>query len=372
MWLYVPTTSRSLKSPLARGCSPRQLSLLSPRSECVPEPSATVSGTPQRRPLLWRGWKTRPYIRLLSGMTLGHWIANRGVERLICSVRAIRASRSRRPASDLATAILATFGQQSVERLRELNPASCSWRTWTRMSDLAEEKSFGICKGLATWLRRDCSRRLNAARATRENGCSSSEWQTPTGQGHTSRKQAGATKREPLLPNQATAWPTPNATDDRATAGCRGPVKNPTLRTAVKAWATPEARDWKVGKIPHHKGSGPLSYEAEMWATPNTARRGAGKYRKENSKGGDKDLQREVETDKWPCPDTLPPETTSLLGLLLQVWTPPECPRLNPRFAEWLMGWPLGLTSCGLSATEWTLWWRHTLFCLCSLVSSKK
>jgi len=45
-----------------------------------------------------------------------------------------------------------------------------------------------------------------------------------------------------------------------------------------------------------------------------------------------------------------------------------EYRRLNPRFAEWLMGWPRGLTSFDLSAMEWTHWWQHTLSCLCGLV----
>lgn len=32
------------------------------------------------------------------------------------------------------------------------------------------------------------------------------------------------------------------------------------------------------------------------------------------------------------------------------------------------MGWPQELTSFGLSAREWTRWWRDTLFCLLQLV----
>jgi len=35
--------------------------------------------------------------------------------------------------------------------------------------------------------------------------------------------------------------------------------------------------------------------------------------------------------------------------------------RLNPDFAEWLMGWPIGWTVPGspLPETEWSRWWRH-------------
>ena len=56
-------------------------------------------------------------------------------------------------------------------------------------------------------------------------------------------------------------------------------------------------------------------------------------------------------------PATPPPETTGEHGLLLQRWTPPSCPRLNPKFQSWLMGWPPTLTSFALEATEWTRWW---------------
>lgn len=31
-------------------------------------------------------------------------------------------------------------------------------------------------------------------------------------------------------------------------------------------------------------------------------------------------------------------------------------PKLNPRFVEWLMGWPIGWTGSELAATEWSRW----------------
>jgi len=45
--------------------------------------------------------------------------------------------------------------------------------------------------------------------------------------------------------------------------------------------------------------------------------------------------------------------------------------RLNPRFVEWLMGvprsWSTATTGSGCSETEWFLWWRDALYCICSL-----
>jgi hypothetical protein len=40
---------------------------------------------------------------------------------------------------------------------------------------------------------------------------------------------------------------------------------------------------------------------------------------------------------------------------------PPQRIRLNPRFAEWLMGWPLGWTEIeplGMESIRWPLLWR--------------
>ena len=62
-----------------------------------PEPTLwlTSSGKPLRRPLSWRGWRTRPYLRLLSGTTLHPSTAARGVASLIASLRASRVSPGR-------------------------------------------------------------------------------------------------------------------------------------------------------------------------------------------------------------------------------------------------------------------------------------
>lgn len=400
MWLYIPTTSRSSTQRRARACSRQQLSLLAPRSECVPEPSAIVSGTPVPRPVSWRGWKARPYLKLLSGTTLGHWTASRGAAKWIASVRAIRANRSRPPENNLGTAILATFGRPCVERLRGLNPASCSWRTWKDTLEKEPAKCFGISRGLAIALRRDCSRRLNAARATKGSGCLSSrrDWRTPKERDyHKEGKHINGQQDQIGLPVQAESWPTPVQRDAKV-GDIPNRVGTPSLSGTIEAWPSPRAEDSQnCGNHPEatdsltgaiatwatptstasnrgprkksQKGGRLLERDVAQWATPNTARRGSGQYRKKASAGGDKDLQREVETDKWPCLATPLLATTGPLGLLLQAWTPPECPRLNPAFVSWLMGWPPGLTSFDLSATAWTHWWRHTLSCLCGLVS---
>ena len=49
-------------------------------------------------------------------------------------------------------------------------------------------------------------------------------------------------------------------------------------------------------------------------------------------------------------PSSPPGATTTGLGLLLSVWTPPSHPRLNPRMQWWLMGMPYQLLTCSGSA----------------------
>ena len=103
-WLYLPpdalpepethASSASLSAPARAGSTSGS-----------PSPSPDIvlwamsSGKPSPQPLSWRGWKTRPWIRLLSGTTLEPSTAARGAARWTSSLRAIRASRSRSRAS---------------------------------------------------------------------------------------------------------------------------------------------------------------------------------------------------------------------------------------------------------------------------------
>jgi len=79
-WLYLPGTEASSSES-------------TPPSEAV-VPWVTLSGKAMQRPLSWRGWENRPYIRLLSGTTLPPSTAARGAESWISSLRASRANPS--------------------------------------------------------------------------------------------------------------------------------------------------------------------------------------------------------------------------------------------------------------------------------------
>jgi hypothetical protein len=77
----------------------------------------TSSGKPTLRPYSWRGWNTRPWIRLLSGTISRPSTAARGVESWISSLRDSRVSHAALSASDEAPTILHGYGPTSPESL---------------------------------------------------------------------------------------------------------------------------------------------------------------------------------------------------------------------------------------------------------------
>jgi len=129
-------------------------------------------------PFSWREWRTRPYVRLLYGTTLKPSTAGHGAASWISSLRAIRASPSRQPASGAARPTRATSGRTSRASSASVGPReSCS-----RMSTATSPSAFRPSSdGYAKWVtasRRDCSRRENAA--GRISGAAYSLWPTPT------------------------------------------------------------------------------------------------------------------------------------------------------------------------------------------------
>ena len=85
-WLYIPPDA--LPEPETHACSASPSAPARAGSTSgSPSPSpdivlwVTSSGKPSPQPLSWRGWKTRPWIRLLSGTTLEPSTAARGAAR---------------------------------------------------------------------------------------------------------------------------------------------------------------------------------------------------------------------------------------------------------------------------------------------------
>lgn len=149
---------------------------------------------------------------------------------------------------------------------------------------------------------------------------------------------------------------------------------------AVRLWQTPRASDGdKGGPNQTLKGVPSLVAQARsMWPTSSVG--DGGKYavsQNPNSQAAKSPHPKTLEVSSWwPTPtahdlkDTGAPteflrKSPGLLATALSGLQAPRTPRgsislpkdrtLNPRFVEWLMGWPIGWTDCDSQVTEWFL-----------------
>lgn len=227
-------------------------------------------------------------------------------------------------------------------------------------------------------------------------------WPTPCAadsQRNSANHQRG--EGNPTLPGSAQMWRTPDATliEPKSTVvkmEGRTPA-DPQVSLADQAtrmWPTPDASAANDTEIPaawkaRQQRTGldfgmPLAMAAKFWPTPKTPMGGAeGRSSRAKRGSGGEDL--EAAAQEWPTPNA-EGGTGYMSGSNRDTWRPtlegmaigkrpvlhsgrpdptmpPDGPRstrvLNPRFVEWLMGWPLGWTDCGSSATESYRLWRQ-------------
>ncbi len=134
------------------------------------------------------------------------------------------------------------------------------------------------------------------------------------------------------LVETATLWPTPMAGTE--TRSAQGGIQ---LKQTASRWPTPAERDWKGPNGAEHLANG--SGRKHLDQLPNFVRHCS---------------------PPAPAPSTPGGKSSRTTR------------RLNPRFVEWLMGWPLGWSEigCALPATEWSRWRRAMHSSLCALLCS--
>lgn len=179
MWLYVPP--RFLPSPFSGSPSvPALADWSSVSTSRNPDIALSVSSSGKRflRPCSWRGWQTRPWIRLLSGTMFDPSTAALGVAAFISSLPVIPANRSRPPVFDAERPIPATSGQKSPGSSERSDPNGSSPRTLKGISIWDLPTSSEAFEAWATASRRACSQRQKLARPI--SGAGSSFWPTPT------------------------------------------------------------------------------------------------------------------------------------------------------------------------------------------------
>jgi hypothetical protein len=163
------------------------------------------------------------------------------------------------------------------------------------------------------------------------SGTESGLWPTPM----SAERQQSPMKNSRGEPNLAAMakhnmWPTPRAGNPGSRPNGKG---GKILAEEVKKslmWPTPNQRDWKdTGATQGNRKSPNLGTMVHQWATPTKADAEGGPGRSDKRTGGD--------------------------NLRTQAGG-----QLNPTWVEWLMGWPLGWTDCGASATDKFQQWQNS------------
>jgi len=354
-------------------------------------PSVTLSGKATQRPLSWRGWASRPWIKLLSGVRFPISTVNRGAAEWIASLEESPASRSAWQESVMASPIRGGSVQTSSgwSMKYEIQPggSSSSWRTsqgslWPEDSTISSEAWRTLSQGGG--VRNGCAYpRQPWEPRTKGLASSGSSWQTnqyptPSATPYGSSQNEGKVPHKrpsagtPSLDNWArNIWPTPRAITGGAESAERKQELGRTesgggdLQAAAKQWPTPRAQDsyersnWKTVERAH-RGEAQMTLTRfvrgkateQKWPTPTANDAfGSGSRNAEGSKAhAGVSLSDKVLTGDSRGRQGRVTQTDGESGSL----TAGRRQRLNPNFVEALMGLPAGFSTptigCGASA----------------------
>ena len=364
MWIHVPSTSSV--SVADTGAS--SLDSTQPWLEELAR-SATWKTNSVSLQSLQRVWKTVPSIRLLSGLTCEPSIQNRGAAEWISSLEASHASHTASQGTSSEETIQGNSQEKSLESPTGLDFQTSFLKMFPESSDSTGTPSDPNYERWVTHLRRDSSQRQKRAHLTSESVSSS--------------------------------WPTPNANEDRA--------ENYTLETSQRhldegrqvhlaqvaklMWPTPRAAVDHMG-LPRQNDRGDLQAAAlaRNWPTPDASPRGnraadlivEGKNQvRRRGSGQQRGMDLETAIKNWPTPTGRdykgfdPPgkqHTKSDPEMYLSIpqapattqdghTCSPSCRRLNPRFAEMLLGLCQGWTddSAPLATGLYQQWRRRLI-----------
>ena len=288
-----------------------------------------LSGKPTLRPLSWRGWKTRPWIRLLSGTISDPSTAQRGVDAWTSSLRASRASRTATPENSAGTTTNERSGHTSSASSRSAIPRPSSLRTSRGSCDWPSLFGNGFEEWVSAQLRRCYTPPRKLARSRSGDECFSFS-PAPTASLY-GRSKGGQKPNGPERPSMnwlVEALPAPTArdgtprglqVDERGKRISRSGQRHSVgLPEAVHILPSPTAGD--------AKSSGAAGYSTASGRHSGTT----------------------------PSDAVLGAASAGRRG------------RLSPLLSEWVMGWPIGWTDCDAPVTEsFRSWLRaHSeLFC---------
>lgn len=251
------------------------------------EQSAWLRGKPLPARSWHRRWTKDRCIQRLSGRMPEPSTVERGLAEFMASLPVIPASPSPSQASDEEPKTRDTSGPRSSASLGKWDPSSCSWRMSQAMFDWASIECSVILPKSGSTRSGQLFERPMSELRTDESGCSS--------------------------------WPTAVAGDAKS--------------CGAAAYSTASGR---------HSGT-TLTDASRQWPTPRTITGGAEKLKEQGINGNGAGTPLTVACKQ-------------MHGRQDQKQTGAESPstsglRLNPRFVEWLMGFPDEWTVCEHSAT---------------------
>lgn len=333
-WLYVPGTASSF----ALASEDSDLASASPNPDTAA--SVTWRGKLLQPPALSRAWKRASWMRLLSGLTLPRSTLDRGAAAFISSLPAIPANPTASRAKGLAPMTSGSLPNTSCASSMKAGLIVSSVRTSQGMRTDSLQHSSRHWRQWVVALRSESSEREKSG--PHISASVSSSWPTVR---TSDTNEPGLHGDGGLdLRTAAATWPTPRASDgEKGSPHQSFGAGGVPLAAQAANWATPCARD--------HKGSGPATTRAD-----GKSRMDMLDYQAEQGFSA----LRSLATADYSLPDH--PTPSGLKSAETRR-------RLNPRFVEWLMGWPIGWTSfehaeTGLSA--WLLLMRGELSTLCS------
>ena len=352
MWLHLPTI-QSASAP-----DTEELNLDSIRLSQLEQSAMWKSKFRQQRSWLLV-WKKDISIKRLSGLTLKPSTLNHGVEKWISSQVDSHVSHSVLQGKEKNKTMIETSGQMSQNSLGDLGFQSSFLKMFPESLDTTGTPYDLNYERWVTKLRKDSSRRQKQAHLIKEKDFLS--WRTPQASNLGSRNK-GYGK---VLNEEAKNWPTPRARDDfgpqrsMVDGQCISPDGQRwglDLPMAAVNWPTPTTqkishKDMEVNEkgrrmTKDKKDSHSLNLQdtTANWTTPLAD--DTGMRKKKFAQGGTAlSLQALEEEKSWPTPEiypSIPPDPKKQIdGHTCSV----SCRRLNPHFAEWLMGLCLGWTS---------------------------
>lgn len=288
----------------------------------------------------WTLWRRRRWHQhLFSLMGFSDATSVRTAVEWMCCTAGIPAQTSPQQAAErVLTAVRGDWPESSFDRLRKSSPASSSLRTSEGMSAGAWTLFSMSYDDWAIALGRDCLARRKSAQRRDESGCS------------------------------FLAWPT---TDSSVANDAGDPQATEARRAKLKA------------KHVNGNGAGAtLANQTRLWSTITVADATGGRTCR--GQGRQDELMINGEAQSFRCMrrhQTTPagpsccdddPTSHQLYRYLLVIWTQGlrRVLKLNPRFAEWLMGWPIDWTGSGPSETEWSRYRQRMRSSLSQLMNS--